>query len=598
MREDEILELITQVKRGAVSRRAFIGKMVLLGATAPLASQILSASGVPSDQPKSDYKPTRRGGGGPLRTLLWQGPTLLNPHFAVGQKDYIGSRIFYEPLAQRGPEGNLVPILAAEIPSLENGGLAADGRSVVWKLKQGVKWHDGEPFTADDCVFNWEYARNPETAAVSIATFRDITVEKIDDYTVKLTFPDPRPHWEAAFVGDSGGMLIPKHLFEDFAGSKSREAPTNLHPVGTGPYKFVDFVPSDIVRGEINLDYYVPNRPYFDSIEIKGGGDAVSAARAVLQTGEYDYAWNLLVEEEILRKLENNGKGRVVSVLGGDIEHIEFNFADPWAEVDGERASLKSKHPILSDRSVREALNLLVDRGSIEKFIYGRSGVATANFLNAPQRFCSKTNTWEFSIEKANQVLDAAGWGKASDGVRVKNGKKLKLVFQTSINAPRQKAQAIIKQACQKAGIEVELKSIAASVYFSSDEANPDTFMHFFADLEMFTETADADPEPLLQLFLGWEMATKANKWQGRNRCRWRSEEYDRMYREAESELDPVKRAALFIEMNDLLIRELAVIPVLRRAQVAAFSSSLKATLSPWEGPFWLLHDWYREPAA
>ena len=597
MREDEILELITQVKRGGLSRRAFIGKMLLLGVTAPLASQILNASGVGPSQLTSDYKPTKRGGGGPLRTLLWQGPTLLNPHFAVGQKDQVGSRIFYESLAVRDPEGNLVPILAAEIPSLENGGLAADGRSVVWKLKQGVQWHDGEPFTADDCVFNWEYARNPETAAVTIAPYQDIAVEKIDSYTVKITFPKPKPYWSSVFVSD-WGMLIPKHLFKDFAGSKSREAPTNLHPVGTGPYKFVDFVPADIVRGEINLNYHVENRPYFDSIEIKGGGDAVSAARAVLQTGEVDYAWNLLVEEEILRRLENNGKGRVVSVIGADIEHIEFNFADPWTEVDGERASLKSKHLLLSDRAVREALNLLVDRGSVEKFIYGRGGVATANYLTAPEQFCSKTNTWDFSIDKANQVLEGAGWAKGADGVRSKEGKKLKLVFQTSINAPRQKTQAIFKQACQKAGIEVELKSIAASVYFSSDVANPDTFMHFFADLEMFTETADPDPETLMQLFLSWEMATKANKWQGRNRCRWSNKEYDRMYRDAESELDPVKRAGLFIEMNDLLVKELAVIPVLRRSQVEAFNSSIKVTLSPWEGPFWLLHDWYREPAV
>ena len=261
-------------------------------------------------------------------------------------------------------------------------------------------------------------------------------------------------------------------------------------------------------------------------------------------------------------------------MIGADVEHIEFNFADPWTEVDGERASLKSKHPLLSDQAVREALNLLVDRDSVEKFIYGRGCIATANFLNAPEQFCSKANSWEFSIEKANQALEAAGRVRGSDGVRAKDGKKLKFVFQTSISAPRQKTQAIIKQACQKAGIEVELKSIAASVFFSSDVANPDTFMHFFADLEMFTETADPDPETLMQLFLSEKMVTKANKWQGRNRCRWRSEEYDRMYREAESELDPVKRAVLFIAMNDLLIKERAVIPVLRRSDVAAFNSS------------------------
>jgi len=594
MREDEILELITQVKAGALSRRAFIGKMVLLGVTAPLASQILSASGVPSDQPKSDYKPTKRGGGGSLKTLFWQGPTLLNPHFAVGDKDLVGSRVFYEPLAGWDPSGNLIPILAAEIPSLENGGLSADGRSVVWKLKQNVQWHDGEPFTADDCVFNWEYARDPGTAAITIGRYQDVSVEKVDRYTVKVTFPKPRPFWASVFVSDFG-MLIPKHLFKDYVGSKSREAPTNLQPVGTGPYKFVEFVPGDIVIGEINSSYYVENRPYFDSFELKGGGDAVSAARAVLQTGEFDYAWNIQVEDEILRRLENNGKGSVISVFGSRIEHIQVNFTDPWTEVDGERSSLRTKHPLLSDQAVRDALNLLVDRGSIEKFIYGRAGVATANFLTAPERFCSRTTTWEFNIEKANQILDAAGWARGSDGIRAKDGKHLKLVFQTSINAPRQKTQAIIKQACQKAGIDLELKSVAASVFFSSDVANPDTFGHFYADLEMHAPAGEPDPQSLMQPFTSWEAATKANKWQGMNRGRWCNKEYDRMYREAEAELDPVKRAALFMGMNDLLIKERAVIPIVQRADMGAFNKEIRATLSPWEGPFWLLHDWYRE---
>jgi len=421
-----------------------------------------------------------------------------------------------------------------------------------------------------------------------------MTVEKVDSHTIKITFAKPKAYWASVFVSDFG-MQIPKHLFQEFVGAKSREAPDNLKPVGTGPYKFVEFVPGDIVRGAINLNYHIENRPYFDAIELKGGGDAVSAARAVLQTGEYDYAWNIQVEDEILRRLENGGKGRIVSVLGADIEHIELNFTDPWTEVDGERSSLKTKHPIFSDQVVREALNLLVDRGSVERFIYGRSGKATANFLNAPERFASKSATWEFNVEKANQALELAGWVRGADGVRVKDGKKLKFVFQTTTNALRQKTQAIIKQACQKAGIELELKSIAPSVFFSSDEANPDTAAHFYADLEMFTPSGDADPEFLMRLFASWEVATKANKWQGLNRSRWRSDEYDQMFREAAIELDPIKRAGLFIRMNDFLIQERAVIPVVQRSNVAAFNTEIHATLSPWEGPFWLLQDWYRE---
>ena len=133
-------------------------------------------------------------------------------------------------------------------------------------------------------------------------------------------------------------MIIPKHLFGPYAGAKSREAPTNLKPVGTGPYTFVDFKPGDIVRGAINKNYHMPNRPFFDTIEMKGGGDATSAARAVLQTGEYDYAWNLQVEDEVLKRMEAGGKGKAHIVPSGDIEFIQLNITDPWNEVEGERA--------------------------------------------------------------------------------------------------------------------------------------------------------------------------------------------------------------------------------------------------------------------
>jgi peptide/nickel transport system substrate-binding protein len=595
MDEQALRGLIAKVKVGKLTRRAFVHKMLALGLTAPMASQMLNFCGVAQAQAKFEYKPTKRGGGGALKVLWWQGATLLNPHFAVGTKDQEGSRIFYEPLAGWDEDGNLVAALAAEIPTRENAGLAADGMSVTWKLKQGVKWHDGKPFTAVDVVFNWQYASDPGTAAVTIGSYKDVKVEKVDDFTVRVIFAKPTPFWADAFVG-TRGMLIPKHLFADYIGGKSRDAPANLKPVGTGPYKFVDFKPGDIVKGEIFADYHVANRPHFDSIEMKGGGDAVSAARAVIQTGEYDYAWNMQVEDEILQRLEKGGKGVAVITPGGNIEHIQLNSTDPWTDVDGERSSLKTKHPLLSDPAVRQALAMLVDRKSVEDHIYGRTGNATGNFLNNPERVRSKNTKWEFNIEKASQLLEDAGWKKGPDGIRAKDGKKLKFVYQTSINTPRQKNQAIVKQAAQKAGIDMELKSVTASVFFSSDVANPDTYAKFYCDIQMYTTTmTQPDPEVFMNQFTSWEVATKENKWQGRNITRWRSEEYDKTFRAAEGELDPVKRAALFVRMNDLACGDQAVIPVVYRPRVAAISSKLKASLSGWDNDLWNLGDWYRE---
>src|SRR6266545_1544812 len=383
MGERDLRTLLDEVRRGRLSRRRFVQMIVGLGLTAPMAAQMLASAGLAQAQTKWTFNPTKRGGGGIVKTLWWQAPTLLNPHFANGTKDQDASRVFYEPLGAYDPDGNIVPVLAAEVPSLQNGQVAKDGLSVTWRLKKNVVWHDGKPFTADDVVFNWEYVMDPATSAVTVGQYRDISrIDKLDSHAVKLVFK-----------------------------------------------------PGDIVRGELNSSYHVANRPFFDQIEMKGGGDAPSAARAVLQTGEFDYAWNMQVEDEILRRWEQGGKGRADIVSGGNIEHIQLNTTDPWTEVDGERSSTKTRHPVLSDPAVRQALNVLVDRGSVQEEIYGRTGVATANFINAPSRFVSKNTKWEFNVDKANQILDAAGWKRGADGVRAKDGKKLKFVYQTSINA-------------------------------------------------------------------------------------------------------------------------------------------------------------------
>ncbi|HLY88589.1 MAG TPA: peptide ABC transporter substrate-binding protein [Acetobacteraceae bacterium] len=593
MQERDLRAAIEDVRGGRMSRRWFIESMVRLGVTAPLAAQMLAASGAAAAT-DAGYKPTKRGGGGALKLLWWQAPTLLNPHFAVGTKDQDAARIFYEPLASWSADGDLIPILAAEIPSVANGGIAKDSKSVTWRLKQGVIWHDGQPFTADDCVFNWQYASDPATATTTAGSFQDINVVKLDDHTIRVEFKAPTPFWARAFVGTN--LIIPKHLFEPYSGAKSRDAPANLAPVGTGPYTFVSFKPGDLVQGKLNPGYHMPNRPYFDTIEMKGGGDAVSAARAVLQTGEFDFAWNLQVEDDTLKRLEAGAKGRIEVTPGGSIEYIQLNNTDPWTTVDGERSSIKTKHPFLEDPAVRNALNLLVDRASVHKYIYGRTGVDTANFLNAPERYVSKNTSYEFNVAKAIKLLDDGGWKPGTDGVREKDGVKLHAVYQTSTNAPRQKTQEIVKQACQKAGISIEIKSVMASVYFSSDVANPDTTRKFYSDIQMYTTTmTQPDPAPLMRAFLASEVASKANKWQGFNITRWRNADYDKLYDQSESELDPVKRAALFIAMNDMAIKNVVVIPVVTRPTVSAAANQLHAPLSGWDSDLSALHDWYRD---
>jgi len=203
---------------------------------------------------------------------------------------------------------------------------------------------------------------------------------------------------------------------------------------------------------------------------------------------------------------------------------------------------------------------------------------------------------WEFNVDKANRVLEAAGWKKGPDGIRAKGNVKLKFVFQTSVNQPRQKTQAIIKDACTKAGIDLELKSVTAAVFFGGDFANPDTYQKFWCDMQMFTTTmTQPDPQVFMEQYASWELSSKANKWAGRNISRWRSEEFDKTHTAAQSELDPAKRSAMFIKMNDLVISDGYIIPVVFRPRVSAAGNKMTAHLSGWDNDTWALAHWYRD---
>ena len=588
-----------RVAHGTADRRAFLRSLMALGLSGPFLGNWLATvtpAAAQTQQPVTAFNPTKRGGGGKLRLLWWQAPTILNAHLSSGTKDVDASRVVYEPLAAFDPDANFVPILAVDIPSLQNGGVAQDGSSVTWHLKKSVVWHDGKPFTADDVIFTWEFAADSATGATTTGTYNNIDrIEKTDDHTITVVFKEPTAFWYDPFFGGRG-QILPKHLFSEYKGQEARNAPYNLKPVGTGAYKIVEFKPGDMVRYEINQQYHVPNRPFFDSVELKGGGDATSAARAVLQTGEFDFAWNMQVEHQVLAGLERGGKGQAVVTPGSNVEHIQVNFTDPWTEVEGERSSLKKPHPFQTDALIREAYAKAVDRRTVAEQFYGPAGEPTSNFLVAPPRFVSSNTSWEFDPKKVAALLEQAGWKRGSDGIRVKDGQRLKIVYQTSVNPIRQKTQAIVKKSLEEIGIEVELKAVNAGVYFSSDPANPDTYSHFYTDIQMYTTgPGSPDPEKHMEKFTSWEIAQKANNWSGRNINRWSHADYDKLWKQAAGELDLAKRAALFIQMNDMVIQHNVVIPVTWRHGQSAVSNKLRGMdLTTWDSNLWHLAYWHR----
>ena len=533
-----------------------------------------------------------------LRLLYWQAPTILNPHLSSGFKDAEASRITLEPLASFNASGDLIPFLAAELPTLENGDVAADGTSVTWRLKTDILWSDGTPFTAADVVFTYDFITDPDVGAVTAGTYENIeSVEALDDHTVKVTFKAPNPAWSLVFTGTEG-MILPAHAFDGGTGTALREAEANRAPIGTGPYQVTAFRPGDVVVYEPNPNYRAVEDLAFTQVELKGGGDAASAARAVLQTGDADFAYNIQVEAPVLKQLESAGQGQLVTAFGSLVERVVLNMADPnTASADGELSSPDIPHPFLTDPQVRQAFSLAIDRNTIADQLYGPAGKGTINFLVAPDAYQSTATSYDFDPDQAAQLLEDAGWRDTNgDDIRDKDGTEMSILFITSVNPVRQKTQEIIKQAMGQVGVEVEIRSLDPAVYFSGDPASSDTVERFEADLQMFaTGNTNPDPGAYMKTYTCDEITQKANNWSKQNYARYCNPEYDALWEASQTELDPDARQQLFIEMNNLLIEDFAVLPIVHRADIDAVSNQLEGVdLTPWDLHTWNIAEWRR----
>jgi peptide/nickel transport system substrate-binding protein len=544
---------------------------------------------------------------GTVNLLYWQAVSIVNPYLSTGTKDYHAGSLVLEPLFNYNPDGEFVPVLAAEIPTLENGGISEDLTTITWTLKEGVLWSDGTPLTAEDLVFTWQYCTAPDTGCSSTGNYEGVAnVEAIDDLTVQITFEAPTPFPYGPF-GSYLAPIIQKAQFEECIGAAAQQcSEANSFPIGTGPYVVSEFRANDVVIFTANENYRDANKPHFAEVVMKGGGDAAGAARAVLETGEADYAWNLQVEPEILSPMEAAGQGTIVNAFGGNVERIMINFTNPDPALDDQRSEWTPEdanpHPFLSDIAVRQAMSMAIDRNIISEQLYGFAGQPTCNILAGPPAFASTANDdcLTQDIEGAAALLEEAGWVDSNgDGVREKDGVELRVLYVTSTNSVRQKTQALIKQWWEEIGIATELRNIDAGVYFGGDPSSPDTLGKFYADVQMYTNGNDSiDPQ---QYMAGWlcnegsNIARLANNWLGENVNRWCSEEYDALWREFAQAAEPEARQELAKQLNDMLVQEYVVIPLVYRGSVSAHHYTLGGVLmNGWDTEEWNIEDWHR----
>ncbi|MDQ0456171.1 peptide ABC transporter substrate-binding protein [Rhizobium paknamense] len=541
-----------------------------------------------------------RGTDGDVKILFWQAVSNLNPYLSGGSKEVYAASLVIEPLAGFNEKGELFPRLATTIPTKENGGLAADGTSITWSLKSGLTWSDGTPLTAEDVVFTWRYCTAPGGGCAEKAKFDGVkTVEAIDPLTVKITFDSPKPYPYNAFVG-ALSPIIQKAQFKDCLGEKAPQCTeANFAPHGTGPFVVKDFKANDVVTFAANPHYRDPAKPAFASVTLKGGGDALSAAQAVLQSGEYDFAWNTVIEPELVEKLVAEGKGTLTTAFSSTVERIQLN---PYA-VDPSLSAKRSTqeaglHPILSDPNVRRALALAIDRDVIVEAGYGPLGTPTCNIIPAPDIYASKAKAWcgSQNLEEANALLDKAGWKKGADGVRVKGGVRLSLLFLTTTNSVRQGTQVLVKDMWSQIGVETELRNVPASVFFGGDPASPDTYQKFYADVQMYASGFEStDPEKFMADFTCDKIPSPASNWQGGNIARYCDPAYDMLVKQLRGTAGLEARAALIRQLNDMIVNDGLVIPIVNRGEPSAVSNRLQgAILNPWDSQLWNAADWSR----
>jgi peptide/nickel transport system substrate-binding protein len=544
------------------------------------------------------------GAGGHLLLLQWQAPSIVNPYLSSGTKDNLAGSLVLEPLASFAPEtAELVPRLVDEIPTLENGEFAEDLMSITWTLKEGLMWSDGTPVTADDAVFTWEYCTTAETGCTSADNFSGISeVVAVDEQTIRIDFEEPTPNPYSAFISYESPIIQQAQFADCVGAAASTCAEANQFPIGTGPYVVADFRAEDTVLYEVNPNYrdLAAGKPSFGTVEVKGGGDAAAAARTVLEEGAADYGWNLQVSPEVLTQMEAAGIGRVEVGFAANVEHINLNQANNRnEEAQSEYLDGENPHPLFHDNpDLARAMSMAINRDELVAIGYGDTGAPACNVWMAPPAV-SEANDWCLTqdIEGANALLDEAGIVDTNDdGIREVDGEELVLDYYTSTNPVRQDFQALIQEYWAEIGIEANMRNADSGIFFGPS-TNPDSFLRFYADIQMYTFVPLPDPQAHFSEYTLASMTGEANGWGGNNVPRYYNEEFEATFAELAQTADPDERSALTIELNDIMINDGVIIPLVHRASVSAFANEIQGvgTLNGWDSEYWNIADWYRE---
>jgi peptide/nickel transport system substrate-binding protein len=520
---------------------------------------------------------------------IYQEPENLNTYIGVQTVITYVHKPFAEYLIDVNEKGEYFPVLAAEVPSVENGGVSEDGLTITYKLKKGIQWSDGQPCTSADIKFTWEAIVNPKNLVKSRSGYELIeSVETPDDYTAVVKYKEYYAPYLTRFA-----PVLPKHILDKL--DNMNDAPYNRMPVGTGPFRVTEWVSGDHITMEKNPYYREADKVKIDKLFFK-----IIPSREVgiaqIQAGDVDGVWDLI--EAQIPMMEKNPEISLCLSNALVSERLIMNHSTPLAPNNG---NPDYPHPILADLRVRQAIQYGIDKNTIiDKLLYGKARPGTTEIPDGWAHNPDVKPT-EYNPEKAKQLLEAAGWKPGADGIREKDGTRLRLKITTTTgNKLREMVEQVLVAQLKDVGIEFYIENVPSSVLFGSWSNDADRKKGRY-DILMYTTGPGIDPHQQYEgYFHSKNIPTEANGGSGYNYTRHRDAELDKWLDLAGKAPSLEKRAEAYRKAQERVAEIIPHIYLYRRVNVHAFRNNVKGWIPNGYGIIdavatWNVADWYVE---
>ena len=576
-----------------------------------IASIVLSACGAtptatPTTAPKPQAQPTATAAkpaaqpttapaagtpkkGGKVTIAVWQSPVTLNWNLGTQTVMDVVLAFILDGLTKVLPDGSRVPNLVKEVPTVQNGGVSADGKTITYKLKEGVKFSDGTPFTCAEIQYTWEAIMTPGVGVVSTTGFSEIDkIECPDPYTAVIKFKNFYAPYLTLFSDTS--YIIPKTCGDP---KEMKNWACNRKPIGTGPFKLDEWVADDHITLSRNPTYREPDKPYLDQIIIRIVPSS-EVAMQLLQSGEVDVMWNNT--EADIPQLEKMAGVKISGPLQIGGERLFLNMAENKDPSDPTKP-----HMILGDQRVRQAIAYGINKQRIiDKLLFGKARPGTSE-LNAGYFECKNIQPYPYDPEKAKKLLEEAGWVPGPDGIRVAKGAKyapdgtrLRLKYSTtSGNKLREDSQVLIVEDMKAIGVELYIENAPSSVVIGNwDAGSPRRHGNF--DIIMYTTNASIDPHSqMTNLWASWMIPTVDNKG-GTNYTRFSDPKADALLKQAAAEPDPAKRRDLYCQLAQMTYDQANMIYLYQRLKLDSYRDRLQGWVeNAWDDFSWNAQDWW-----